>query len=185
MDAHSASPWMMARCGQSSATCRTAARAARPRPVRQTDDCLQCHASAMTLGVPGLMVRSVYASAAGTPILSAGSFRTTSQSPLAERWGGWYVTGTHGRQLHMGNNVLRGTEESEQFDRHEGANVTELAKRFDVKPYLTPQSDIVAVPVDVLSRGAYELSLAGLTADGRREEVATFTFEVTTNGSSR
>lgn len=50
---------------------------------------------------------------------------------------------------------------------------------------IDPARLFVAVPVDVLSRGAYELSLAGLTADGRREEVATFTFEVTSNGSSR
>jgi hypothetical protein len=48
-----------------------------------------------------------------------------------------------------------------------------------------PKKLFVAVPVDVLPRGAYELSLAGLTGDGRREEVATFTFEVSPDGPSR
>src|SRR2546430_12318055 len=28
---------------------------------------------------------------------------TTDHSPWSERWGGWYVTGTHGDQPHMGN----------------------------------------------------------------------------------
>jgi hypothetical protein len=50
---------------------------------------------------------------------------------------------------------------------------------------LDPARLFVAVPVDVLPGGAYELSLAGLTADRRREDIATFTFEVTANGSGR
>jgi hypothetical protein len=118
-----------------------------PKLARQTDDCLQCHASAMTLGVPGLMVRSIYPGVSGTPVLSAGSFRTTYQSPLNERWGGWYVTGSHGKQLHMGNAILRGTEDPEKFERQAGANLTDLAKRLDVRPYLSPHSDIVALMV--------------------------------------
>ena len=50
---------------------------------------------------------------------------------------------------------------------------------------IDPARLFVAVPVDVLPRGAYELSLSGLRSDGRREDVATFTFEVTLNGSGR
>jgi len=119
----------------------------RPQLVRQSDDCLQCHASALTQGAPGLLVRSVFPGVSGSPILSAGSFHTTHHSPLAERWGGWYVTGSHGRQRHMGNAVLRGTEDPEKLDRHSGANLTDLAKRFDVRPYLSPHSDLVALMV--------------------------------------
>lgn len=48
-----------------------------------------------------------------------------------------------------------------------------------------PNRLFVAVPVDVLSGRAYELSLSGITADGRREDVATFTFEVGADGSGR
>ena len=47
--------------------------------------------------------------ATAMPILSAGH-RTASTTPArwSERWGGWYVTGTHGKQTHMGNLVVRG-----------------------------------------------------------------------------
>ena len=65
--------------------------------------CLSCHASPRTLGVPGLVVRSVYPDRAGMPMSRAGSFSTDYRSPLEQRWGGWYVTGTHGTSRHMGN----------------------------------------------------------------------------------
>jgi len=122
------------------------AKADHPRLVRQTDECLQCHASPMTENVPGHMVRSVFPRRSGNPVLSAGTFRTTYQSPLEERWGGWYVTGTHGAQRHMGNAFLSG-EDPARFDRDSGANVTDLHGRFDFAPYLTPHSDIVALMV--------------------------------------
>lgn len=48
---------------------------------------------------------------------------------------------------------------------------------------IDPGRLFVAVPVDVLARGAYELSLSGLRSDGRRDDIATFTFEVTPNES--
>ena len=41
----------------------------RPRFVRQKDDCLQCHASSLTRGVPGHLVRSVFPDSEGFPIL--------------------------------------------------------------------------------------------------------------------
>ena len=71
-----------------------------PRFDRQ-DQCLQCHAAGSTLGVPGLLIRSVYPDRNGMPIFQAGSFITDHRSPLKERWGGWYVTGTHGQQRHL------------------------------------------------------------------------------------
>ncbi|MSO23718.1 MAG: hypothetical protein EXQ58_10825 [Acidobacteria bacterium] len=69
----------------------------KPRFIRR-DECLQCHASPRTLGVPGHFVRSVFPDREGFPQLQAGSFLTDHSSPLKERWGGWYVTGTHGAQ---------------------------------------------------------------------------------------
>ena len=74
-----------------------------PRLQRRTTDCVLCHDGASTGGVPGLMVRSVYPDNEGNAILRAGTFFTTDHSPWRERWGGWYVTGTHGDQPHMGN----------------------------------------------------------------------------------
>lgn len=113
--------------------------------TRHTHDCLQCHASTLTGGVPGHLVRSVYPDKEGYPILSAGSFITDPTSPLKERWGGWYVSGTHGRQRHMGNKVM--DEKQEKMDMTQGGNVTDLGDLFSTKPYLTPHSDLVALMV--------------------------------------
>ena len=114
---------------------------------RQTDSCLQCHASSMTNDMPGHIVRSVYPDSAGQPILSAGTFRTNHASPLKERWGGWYVTGTSGAQKHMGNVVSADRDSVEKTDFTAGTNTTEIKSKFDVSGYLSPHSDIVALMV--------------------------------------
>ncbi len=75
------------------------------RPVfeRQGRTCLQCHDSSSTTGgVPGLIMRSVFADRYGYVVPSDQGV-TTDRTPLADRWGGWYVTGTLGSQPHMGN----------------------------------------------------------------------------------
>jgi hypothetical protein len=122
-------------------------RSDRPELVRQRDSCMQCHASSMTEGVPGHLVRSVYADGQGQLILSAGSFRTTDRSPLRERWGGWYVTGTHGDQRHLGNLLFRDPVDVNNIDFESGANWTELGGRVNLADYRTPHSDIVALMV--------------------------------------
>ena len=84
---------------------------------RQTHNCLVCHGSSHTEGVPAcLRLAPVYPDRSGHPVLSAGTFRTDYTSPLRERWGGWYVTGTHGDQRHMGNVVLKSGSEPEDLD---------------------------------------------------------------------
>ena len=117
-----------------------------PRFMRHTHECLQCHASSLTDGNPGHIVRSVYPDATGFPILSAGSFRTDPKSPFRQRWGGWYVTGTHGRMRHMGNSIAD-KDRPDQLDVDAGANVTDLAPRLTTAAYMSPHSDIVALMV--------------------------------------
>jgi hypothetical protein len=119
----------------------------KPKFQRQTDSCLLCHGSSQTRGVPGNLIRSVYPDAGGFPILSSGSFRIDQTSPLEKRWGGWYVTGEHGPQKHLGNLILRDKLEPEQIDNSKGLNVTDLGTRLSLQPYLTPHSDIVALMV--------------------------------------
>ncbi len=119
--------------------------AERPRFTRQTDNCLVCHASSSTQGAPGHLLRSVYTDREGFPILSAGSFRTDDTSPFKERWGGWYVTGTHGRQEHMGNWVVQNKQHPEAEGHAAGQNVVDLHDRFTVDNYLSPHSDLVAL----------------------------------------
>jgi hypothetical protein len=85
--------------------------------------------------------------------INAASLSTTDQSPFRERWGGWYVTGTHGKQQHMGNMLVKSLvprqadlkEYIAKLDLSSGANVTDLSGRFDTNAYLTPASDIVAL----------------------------------------
>lgn len=118
-----------------------------PQPVRQTDTCLICHASSATKNVPGHTLRSVYSDAAGYPMLSSGSYRTDQTSPFEHRWGGWYVSGTHAGLKHIGNIVHSGYGNPERADNTAGQNVTDLTSRVELKPYLTPHSDIVAMLV--------------------------------------
>ena len=107
-----------------------------PRFQRQTDACLQCHDSASaTLGIPGHLVRSVFAGSDGMPHYGMGGFRTTFRSPLSERWGGWYVTGTHGAMRHLGN-VTFADEAQPDLKRagDRGANLTDLSRKRALTP---------------------------------------------------
>jgi hypothetical protein len=119
----------------------------RPTIRRQADNCLICHGSSQTKEVPGHLVRSVFTDAGGMPVLSAGTYRIDHTSPLEKRWGGWYVTGTHGEQKHLGNLIVQGRTEPEEIDNSAGLNVTSLAGRFDTSAYLVPHSDLVALLV--------------------------------------
>lgn len=119
----------------------------KPRFIRQTENCLVCHASSRTEGVPGHLARSVFVDPSGQPILSAGSHTIDYRTPLEDRWGGWYVTGTHGTQKHQGNLVIRTEEVPRSVDNSRGMNVTDLSGRVDVTRYLAPHSDIVALMV--------------------------------------
>jgi hypothetical protein len=122
-------------------------RADKPKFVRRLDDCLQCHVSVNTMQVPGNLVRSVYPDSTGEPLLEAGSFLTDHRSPLSQRWGGWYVTGTHGAQRHMGNVVAKNARRPEWLDTAAGANVTDLKGHVNTAPYPSPHSDLVALMV--------------------------------------
>jgi hypothetical protein len=120
----------------------------RPRFTRQDDTCLICHGSSQNQGLPGHLVRSVFADAGGLPVLSAGTYRVDHCSPLTERWGGWYVTGTSGHQRHLGNLIVRDRDvQPERIDNAAGVNVTSLAGRVNTARYLSPHSDIVALMV--------------------------------------
>ena len=142
-------------------------KAARPEFDRR-DTCLQCHASGGTLGVPGLMVRSVFPEQSGMPLFHAGSFVTDHRSPFKERWGGWYVSGTHGSQVHMGNAVVPDRTKPDDLETEGTQNLTDLSGHFDTAPYLTPHSDIVALMAlehqtqmtNLLTRVGWETRLA-------------------------
>ena len=119
----------------------------KPTFIRDRGNCLTCHASSRTQNVPGHLVRSVYPSQSGLPHFGAGTFRTNHASPMEERWGGWYVTGTHGKQRHMGNVVSKDRDRPDLLDVESGANVRDLSDLLSTRAYLSEHSDIVALMV--------------------------------------
>jgi len=119
-------------------------KAEKPAFQRAELDCTVCHVAPTTRNVPGVLVRSVYAMASGAQAGRSPSFLSGHESPLSERFGGWYVTGTTGSQRHLGNVTVNNPDEPTTVDRESGANVTSLASRVDLSDYLTPHSDIVA-----------------------------------------
>jgi hypothetical protein len=118
----------------------------RPALARR-DDCLRCHQGAPTMGIPGILVSSVHPVTDAEARESHGSaFITDDRTSFNERWGGWYVTGTHGSEVHLGNNPELADPLNPGRAVKEGTqNVTSLAGFFDTSRYLAPTSDIVAL----------------------------------------
>ena len=118
----------------------------KPR-FKRTDQCLECHAAAKTMGVPGHLVRSFATDENGVVDLASGTSLVNHRTPIAERWGGWYVTGHSGKQIHRGNLFSKdGDDEKARLAAHQH-NRTNLADFFDATGYPVPTSDIVALMV--------------------------------------
>ncbi len=115
----------------------------KPAIKRAGYDCLGCHATSLTQGVPGHVVRSVFPTYDGNISVQKEAFVTGHTSPFAKRWGGWFVTGQHGEMQHMGNSFVRGG----QLDTEKNGNRSDLDLEFNTKHYLSPNSDIVALMV--------------------------------------
>lgn len=109
---------------------------------RDTSDCLSCHGNARTEGVPGMVVRSVFPDASGHALLSLGSTTVTHETPIKDRWGGYYVTGSSFHP-HLGNRVFEETGPVGPGKQ----NLTTLEGRIDVSRYPRPTSDVVALVV--------------------------------------
>jgi hypothetical protein len=109
---------------------------------RDLSNCLSCHGTTRTEGVPGLQVRSVFPDADGHPLLALGTSHVNHDTPLAERWGGYYVTGRSSLP-HLGNRVylLEGPTGPQPSDMKDLAGVIDVAK------YPRATSDIVALMV--------------------------------------
>lgn len=139
----------------------------KPRFVR-TDQCLECHASAKTMGVPGHLVRSFATDENGVVDMATGVSLVNHRTPIEERWGGWFVTGDSGRQLHRGN--LFGKAAFARQEKEPGylGPQTDLKKFFDVSESPAGSSDIVALMVmehqshlhNFLTRLNYEATIA-------------------------
>jgi hypothetical protein len=109
---------------------------------RDLSNCMSCHGTARTENVPGLLVRSVYPNADGHPLLAMGTSHVTHETPLSERWGGYYVTGRSSLP-HLGNR----TYEEDGPDDARPSDLADLRDKIDVAKYPRATSDIVALMV--------------------------------------
>lgn len=140
----------------------------RPQMIRRGNECLQCHQGPATSGVPGMLVSSVFPERSGRPIFEAGFTVTDHRTKFEERWGGWYVSGTHGDQFHMGNIVVYNRADVGSVNLRDGANKTDLKPFLDIGAYLEPSSDIVSLMVlehktrmiNLIARVGYEARMA-------------------------
>jgi hypothetical protein len=119
-----------------------------PRPTfERPPACLRCHQVYTTLHVPGMLARSVFVAPDGLPLTQFGSYDADDRTPFRRRWGGWYVTGTHGDLRHMGNAIVTNRDEPEMMISERTLNRTSLEDRFDASGYPSGHSDIVALMV--------------------------------------
>jgi hypothetical protein len=133
-------------------------KAAKPSFARR-EVCLQCHQGGQTLGVPGLVVSSQYIPKGVPAEHTRGGFVTDDRTPLEDRWGGWYVSGSFNGVEHRGVPIGPGLE-----------------SRFDPAPYLSPNSDVVALMTlehqtrmtNLITRIGWDTRIA--VADGKLEE---------------
>jgi hypothetical protein len=123
---------------------------ATPSFQRLQEPCTSCHGPVRPeIPSPLLLMMSVDVDATGEIVNDF--FLTTDRSPIAERWGGWYVTGTAGDAKHMGRRAPS-----------------------DTSRYLSSHSDVVALMLlahqaDVHNRigelGQAARTLAGAESD--------------------
>jgi hypothetical protein len=106
-----------------------------PPQFSRAFECLGCHVTGDTLGVPGLLM---FSTTRRTGTEFDGVPRHIDQSdPLAQRFGGWFVTGSTGSAKHMGN----AAPALDSRPSHELASVDHL---FDPDGYRALTSDVAA-----------------------------------------
>jgi hypothetical protein len=145
--------------------------------------CLSCHDSYSLTGggVPRFIVGSGYTGTTGMLVSHEGWILVSDRTPMKSRFGGWYATGRHGDQVHLGNMVIKTLYDFDRLEELRVGNVETLDGMFDVQPYLTNKSDIVALLVlqhqadvqNLITRVSYDAR----TAEDKREEPLEDTIE--------
>jgi hypothetical protein len=113
--------------------------------IQRNNQCLACHLSWDTLGVPGLVTLNTLPMP-DDPNAYAVGWTTDHRSPLEDRWGSWYVTGAPAALGHLGN-TTEPTEYRPGGPSVPAPELTTLDGLFDLSGYPTPYSDIVAMLV--------------------------------------
>lgn len=115
------------------------------RNIGRESQCLRCHLSWDTLGVPGMSVLSTFPRKSKDDY--ANGFFVDHYRPIEGRWGGWYVTGKRVPARHMGNFPLIMPKPPHEGKLSPPPARTSLEGQFDLTSYPTPYSDIVALMV--------------------------------------
>ncbi len=135
------------------------------KPVfRREADCLRCHGGTFVREIPAVFVRSVATERNGQPIFSQGSTIVDDTTPFADRWAGWYVTGSGGSVRHRGNLLSRERDGALVVEVDHGSNRAGLPEGVDASRFLAPGSDVVALMVmehqcgtqNILTRAAHQ-----------------------------
>jgi hypothetical protein len=120
----------------------------KPQPTPElvrSGECLQCHLTAETRGVPGFVTMSVLPLSDNKHEYAQG-WVTDHRTPIEDRWGGWYVTGAQVPSRHLGNVPVNHVPKS--YVRAAVApKLATGAGAFDTRGYLSPHSDVVALLV--------------------------------------
>ncbi len=117
----------------------------KPQFVRRDADCLQCHLLPQTHGVPGVLTMSVLPLSDNQNEYAQG-WAMDHRTPIEDRWGGWYVTGTQVPVKHLGNVPVLHVPRS--YVRAEFAPKLKTGSEvFDAGAYLSPHSDVAALMV--------------------------------------
>ncbi len=140
---------------------------------KRDDNCLACHLSWTTLGVPGLFLFSTQTVPADKNAYASG-FASDHRASFDSRWGGWYVTGSLGAIRHIGNKPVSTASTPDQV-KAEKRELASLSGQFDTTGYPSAQSDVVALMVlehqahmtNLITRLGWESRLATHESSGR------------------
>jgi hypothetical protein len=148
-----------------------------PQFVRSRQ-CLECHLSASTSGVPGLFVMSMLPLSDNQNEYAQG-WSVDDRTPIEDRWGGWYVTGARAPARHLGNVPVNHVARS--YVRATVAPVlATVTGKVEAGSYLTPYSDVVSLLIlnhqvrmtNLLTRLGWEARLAVHNATGQAASVS-------------
>jgi hypothetical protein len=130
-----------------------------PPQFKRAFQCLGCHVTGDTLGVPGLLMFST--TRRGASQFDGVPRHIDHSDPIEQRFGGWFVTGSAGTARHMGNDVAA-------LDGRATRALTSVDGLFDTDGYRARSSDIVSHLVlthqagmtNLLTRAGWEARIA-------------------------
>lgn len=136
-----------------------------PKFLHEPNGCSQCHLSRATSDVPGFVMLSTLADRDGYAITPVQNGSTTDATAIEKRFGGWYVTGTHGTSGHSGNviapKLYSEVADKEQYLKEINLNAesarTDLNDKVSTTRYIARYSDIVALMVLVHQTSVHNL----------------------------